>query len=99
MRRKGINYDVGRVMPFNWRPDYKIEIIHKEIDIIKNDLHCNAIKICGQDIKRVVEASEYALNKDLEVWFSAECSIEILWKTIKYIGKTVCINCFKTLIH
>lgn len=74
-------------MPFNWRPDYEVKIIHKEIDIIKNDLHCNAIKICGQNIKRVVEASEYALSKDLEVWFSAELWNKDRDTTLKYTVK------------
>ena len=44
MKRKGICYDVGRVMFGNWRPDYDPKVVHRELAIIRNDLHCNAVK-------------------------------------------------------
>jgi len=45
MNIKGVNYDVGTVMGVNWRPDYDPETVHRELEIIKNDLHCNAVGI------------------------------------------------------
>jgi hypothetical protein len=44
--------------------------MRSEINIIKNDLHCNAVRVCGQDAGRLRETAEYALSQDLAVWFS-----------------------------
>ncbi|MHB8596200.1 MAG: hypothetical protein ACYDER_05240 [Ktedonobacteraceae bacterium] len=72
MHRKGINYDVGtfarRDEPS--RATFDPAIVQREIEIIKNDLHCNAIRISGQEIARLTLAAEYALRQGLEVWFS-----------------------------
>jgi len=45
-------------------------INYKNLRFIKNDLHCNAVRICGLDIDRLVKASEVALKRGLEVWLS-----------------------------
>src|ERR1700722_158618 len=68
MNIKGINYDVGTVMGVNWRPDYNPETVQRELEIIKNDLHCNAVGISGKDIERVVVTAEAALSQGLEAW-------------------------------
>jgi hypothetical protein len=67
---KGINYDVGTVMGVNWRPDYDPQTVQREIEIIKSDLHCNAIGISGKDIGRVVTTAEAALSLGLEAWLN-----------------------------
>jgi len=72
MHRKGVNYDVGRVMGGNWRPDYDPVLVQRELAIVQGDLHCNAVKICGRDIRRLVLAAECALDLGLEVWLSPE---------------------------
>jgi hypothetical protein len=37
MKRKGVNYDVGRVMMGeNWRPIFDPRIAHRELEIIKS---------------------------------------------------------------
>lgn len=87
MRRKGILYDVGCVSGVNWRPDYRPALVHRELEIIKTDLHCNAVKLRGRDIGRVMAAAEDALGLGLEVWLSPE-----LWNrspdtTIRYISR------------
>jgi hypothetical protein len=56
----------------NWRPDFDPKIVHRELEIIKNDLHCNAVRLQGLDIDRLVIAAEDALQQGLEVWFSPE---------------------------
>ncbi|HKW04196.1 MAG TPA: hypothetical protein VJN71_02745 [Nitrososphaerales archaeon] len=68
MKLRGVNYDVGSVMYFNWRPDFDPRTVTREVEIIKNDLHCNAIRITGLDIKRLLVATEIALMQGLEVW-------------------------------
>ncbi len=73
MNTRGVCYDVGRVlMGQNWRPMFDAGEVHRELEIIKNDLHCNAVRICGQDIDRLVTAGRDALEQGLEVWVSPE---------------------------
>ncbi len=72
MRRKGVTYDVGTVMGGNWRPDYDPRIVHRELQIIKNDLHCNAVRMTGRDLDRLSISAEDALKQGLEVWFSPQ---------------------------
>ncbi len=73
MNRRGVCYDVGRVMlDKNFRPEFNVDIVKHELEIIKEDLHCNVVKICGRDVKRLMKASEFALNLGLEVWVSPE---------------------------
>ncbi len=70
MRLKGVCYDSGSYMAFNWRPDFDAAIVRRELEIIKKDLHCNAVKITGSDIGRLTTSSRAALKQGLEVWFS-----------------------------
>jgi hypothetical protein len=70
IEHKGINYDVGNEMGGNWRPDYDPKTVERELEIIKNDLHCNAVGISGKDIGRVVVTAEAALNQGLEAWLN-----------------------------
>lgn len=73
MNRRGVCYDVGRVMMNkNFRPEFDPDIIKQELEIIQKDLHCNVVKICGKDVKRLMKASEFALKIGLEVWVSPE---------------------------
>ena len=53
MKRKGVSYDVGRVIGINWRPILEPKVVHRELEIIKNDLHCNTVRICGLDVNRL----------------------------------------------
>src|ERR1700685_51183 len=68
MRIKGVNYDVGTVMGVDWRPDYDPKVVQRELEIIKNDLHCNAVGISGKDISRVMLTAEMALDQGLAAW-------------------------------
>jgi len=70
IEHRGINYDIGTEMGGNWRPDYDPKTVERELEIIKNDLHCNAVGISGKDIGRVVTTAEAALNQGLEAWLS-----------------------------
>jgi hypothetical protein len=73
MNRKGVCYDVGRVIAGeNQRPDFDERIVARELEIIREDLHCTAVRICGQDVDRVVAAAEMALSAGLEAWLSPE---------------------------
>jgi hypothetical protein len=71
MKHTGINYDVG-IYPFGEelpsRALFDPAIVRREIEIIKNDLHCSAIRIMGRDPERLRIAAEFALDQGLEVW-------------------------------
>ena len=73
------------MMGSDWRPKYDPRAVHRELEIIKNNLHCNAVRICGLDLKRLVDASEYALEEGLEVWFSPEMWDRTQEETLAYI--------------
>ena len=86
MNRKGVCYDVGRVMlGSNWRPNFDPKVVHRELEMIKNDLHCNSVRICGLDIDRLVAASGDALAQGLEVWFSPEMWDRSQEETLRYL--------------
>jgi len=87
MEIKGVSYDVGRVMAGNWRPDFDPKVVRRELDIIRNDLHCNAVRICGLDIIRLVTAARMALELGLEVWLSPEMWDKSQAETLAYITK------------
>ena len=72
MNRKGVCYDVGRVMGINWRPRFDAEQVRRELEIIKNDLHCNSVRIHGRDLTRLTTAADFAMDQGLEVWLSPE---------------------------
>jgi hypothetical protein len=63
---------VGCVSGVNWRPDHTPALVHRELEIIKADLHCTAVKVRGRDIGRVMAAAEDALDQGMEVWLSPE---------------------------
>ena len=69
---RGINYDTGTAFKKGElsRLDFDKAIIKKEIEIIKNELHCDAIKVAGDDLQRLIIASEFALEIGLQVWFA-----------------------------
>ncbi len=70
MKLKGVTYDSGSYMAFNWRPDFDVAIVRRELEIIRKDLHCNAVRITGHDIMRLTTSARAALEQGLEVWFS-----------------------------
>ena len=73
MNRRGVCYDVGRVMRGqDWRPEFSPEEARRELPIIRDDLHCNAVRICGQDLGRLMAAGGPALDCGLQVWLSPE---------------------------
>lgn len=85
MKYKGVSYDVGRVMWGNWRPEFDVKVVNRELEIIRNDLHCNAVRICGLDIGRLTTAAELALKQGLHVLLSPEMWEKSPQKTLDYI--------------
>lgn len=70
----------------DWRPDFTAQTAHRELEIIRNDLHCNAVRICGEDIGRLATAAQIALSLGLEVWASPELWDRSTDETVDYIA-------------
>lgn len=88
MNRRGVCYDVGRVMwGQDWRPEFSAEEARRELQIIRDDLHCYAVRICGQDPGRLIAAGGHALDCGLQVWLSPELWDHSPGDTAGYIAK------------
>jgi hypothetical protein len=57
------------------------------LEIIKNDLHYNAVRICGQDLERITTAAADALEQGLEVWISPELWGKSPTRTLAYLSE------------
>ncbi len=71
MRAKGINYDTGFINKrVSSRERFDIAVVTRELQIIRDDLHCNAVRVTGGDVERLEIAAGIAAEAGLEVWFS-----------------------------
>jgi hypothetical protein len=76
VNRRGIIYDtgivfVGRGYKVPTRPKLDLGTARRELQIIRDDLHCNAVRIVGDNPERVAAVAADALDLGLEVWLSA----------------------------
>ncbi len=69
----------------DWRPNFNEKVVHRELGIIKNDLHCNTVRICGLDLERLKSSANDALEQGLEVWVSPEMWDRTWEETLGYI--------------
>lgn len=71
MRGKGINYDTGFINKgTSSRELFDIAVVTRELQIIHDDLHCNAVRVTGGDAERLETAARIAIETGMEVWFS-----------------------------
>jgi hypothetical protein len=69
--RQGISYDTGFVFKGAISPEhFDLQVIHRELRIIRDELHCNAVRIIGGDPERLELAASQAADLGLELWFS-----------------------------
>lgn len=61
LRWKGVNLDTDREL---WRPEF----VRREIEVIAQDLHCNALFLLGSDLDRLRESAAIAADNGLHVW-------------------------------
>lgn len=88
MNRKGVSYDTGRVLGVvNFRPVFDRGVVRRELQIVRDDLHCTAVRICGRDLDRLLPAAEDALGLGLEVWLSPELWNKGPRETLAYVTK------------
>lgn len=71
MHGKGINYDTGTFPGGrSSRETFDPAVVRRELRIIADDLHCNAVRVTGGDPARLSVAGEAAAEAGLQVWFS-----------------------------
>jgi hypothetical protein len=71
LRGKGITYDTGFFHAgVSTRERFDPEVVKREMLIIHDDLHCNAVRITGGNAERLEIAAIHAAEANLEVWFS-----------------------------
>ncbi|HXY47286.1 MAG TPA: abortive infection protein [Thermoplasmata archaeon] len=87
MRVKGVCYDVGIVMGMNWRPVFEPSVVRRELQIIHTDLHCNAVRIVGHRLERLLFATEAALALGLDVWYCPQFWNRSASKTARYLAR------------
>ncbi len=63
-----------------------MRVVHRELQIIRDDLHCNAVRICGTDLGRVTRAAEHALSLGLETWLCPELFEHDQPTTLRYVA-------------
>jgi hypothetical protein len=71
MRARGITYSTGFVRNgTNSRGRFDLDVVERELKTIRDDLHCNAVRVVGGDPARLEQAAAFAADLGLEVWFS-----------------------------
>ena len=71
MRAYGVNYDTGfRSAGTTTHEPFDSDIVRREMQIIRDELHCDAVRITGGDADRLESAARLAAGVDLEVWYS-----------------------------
>src|SRR5690242_6554619 len=70
MRAKGINFDTGfRNGRTSTREPFDADVVRREMRIIREELHCNSVRITGGDPDRLEIAATSAAAAGLAVWF------------------------------
>ncbi|MGH3151151.1 MAG: hypothetical protein ACRDOB_10510, partial [Streptosporangiaceae bacterium] len=87
---KGVCYDTGRAYGpgFVTRRVFDPAMTRRELQIIRDDLHCNAVRFQGTDIGRLITAATGALELGgLQVWLSPELFKKSRAATIAYLAR------------
>ncbi len=89
MKIKGVDYDFGvsYLQGIDSRPVFVQAEVRREIEIIKNDLNCNAIRLNGHDPERMMFAAECALEQGLQVWLLPKYVDATAQETLPYLAE------------
>jgi len=69
MRGKGITYDTGFLSAgTTTREPFDPEVVRREMRVIRDDLHGNAVRVTGGDADRLKIAATHAADAGLEIW-------------------------------
>jgi hypothetical protein len=71
MRANGISYDTGFLAGgTSTHEPFDPEVVRREMRVIRDDLHCTAVRVTGGDPERLEIAARSAAELGLEVWIS-----------------------------
>ncbi|MEU9123909.1 hypothetical protein AB0C96_29275 [Streptomyces sp. NPDC048506] len=71
MRGKGVQYDTGTFPNGDTtNPAFTPDLAARDMRVIAEDLHCNAVRITGGDPERISAAAAAAAEVGLTVWYS-----------------------------
>ncbi|MDQ0202078.1 hypothetical protein [Neobacillus ginsengisoli] len=71
MRMRGVTYDTGFLSEgTSTHPNFDAARVYREMEIIRRDLHCTAVRVTGGEPVRLEIAAQAAAAVGLEVWFS-----------------------------
>jgi hypothetical protein len=71
MRANGISYDTGFFAGgTSTHEPFVPSVVREELRIIRDDLHCTAVRVTGGDVSRLGIAASAAAELGLEVWIS-----------------------------
>lgn len=71
MRLKGITYDAGYVnLGVSSHEPFDPDAVRRDLRVIRDDLHCDAVRVTGGDPERLEVVGAIAADLGLEVWFS-----------------------------
>ena len=76
MQHQGVHYDTGTVFRgpgyamSTRRAALDMSVVRRELEIIRDDLHANAVRVVGSELGRMMAVAEIALDLGIEVWFS-----------------------------
>ena len=71
MRGKGLTFDTGFLSAgTSTREPFDPDVVRREMRIIRDDLHSNAVRVTGGNPDRLEIAATYAADAGLEVWLS-----------------------------
>jgi len=86
---RGVTYDTGIVFAgpgysVPTRPKLDLATAERELQIVRDDLHCNAVRLIGRDVDRLAQVAERALVLGPEVWLSPTLWGRPLDETLRY---------------
>ena len=68
-RGRGITYDTGFInLGVSTREPFEPDVVRREMRLIRDDLHCGAVRLTGGDVDRLELAATHAAEAGLEVW-------------------------------
>ncbi|MFC4424908.1 hypothetical protein [Deinococcus navajonensis] len=71
MRARGITYDTGFFNGItSTHEPFNPEAVQRDLQAIRDDLHCTAVRVTGGNPERLEIAARHAAALGLEVWFS-----------------------------
>ena len=74
MKIKGMNYDIGIEFRYGDSSSklnlFNKEYLKRDLEIIRDELHCNAIRLSGTDVQDMIDGTEIVLQAGLDCWTS-----------------------------